>query len=250
LSARIIAAGVIGVVSLLALVRWSAHTPTPMLDLRLLKERLFGTTNAVSFIATMSFLGVTFVLPQFLQRVGGYSALKSGLTTFPQAVGALLMSRLAGRLYPRMGPRKMLVMAYIGMAVFLVGFLFITVDTNPWTIRGLMFIRGMFLAFSFIPLQAASYARVSPEATGRASAIFSTQRQLGGAVGVAVLSTVLASTVPQRFGLNVVPRDLVGKYTTAFHWTFFAAVLMTIAAAVLATFIRDEDAAATMVSRP
>jgi hypothetical protein len=138
-------------------------------------------------------------------------------------------------------------MAFVGMGTFSVGFMFITIGTNHWTIRGLMFVRGLCLAFAFIPLQAASYAKISPEATGRASAIFSTQRQLAGAVGVAVLSTVLASTIPQKFGRSVVAPELVKKYTTAFHWTFFAATLLTFLAAGLALLVRDEDAKATMV---
>lgn len=249
LSARIIVVGIVGVVSLVGLWWWSYRTPKPMLDLRLLKDRLFGVTNAVSFAYTMAFLGTVFVLPQFLQRVAGYTALESGLTTFPQAIGALITSRFAGKWYPRLGPRKMLFMAYIGMGVFSIGFMFITISTNHWTIRGLMFVRGLFLAFAFIPLQAASYAKISPEATGRASAIFSTQRQLAGAVGVAVLSTVLASTIPQKFGRSVVAHELVDRYTTAFHWTFFAATLLTFLAAGLSLLVRDEDAKATMVRR-
>jgi EmrB/QacA subfamily drug resistance transporter len=247
LSTRIIIVGVVSVVSLVGLWWWSYRTPKPMLDLRLLKDRLFAVTNAVSFAYTMAFLGTVFILPQFLQRVGGYTALESGLTTFPQAIGALIASRPAGKWYPRLGPRKMLFMAYIGMGIFSIGFMFITVDTSQWTIRALMFARGIFLAFAFIPLQAASYAKISPEATGRASAIFSTQRQLAGAVGVAVLSTVLASTIPQKFELSVVAPELVQKYTTAFHWTFLAATLLTFLAAGLSLLVRDEDAKATMV---
>jgi EmrB/QacA subfamily drug resistance transporter len=247
LSARIITVGIVGVASLVGLWWWSYRTPKPMLDLRLLKDRLFAITNAVSFAYTMAFLGTVFVLPQFLQRVGGYTALESGLTTFPQAIGALITSRFAGKWYPRVGPRKMLFLAFIGMGVFSIGFMFITIGTNHWTIRGLMFVRGLFLAFAFIPLQAASYAKISPEATGRASAIFSTQRQLAGAVGVAVLSTVLASTIPKKFGRSIVAPELVYKYTTAFHWTFFAATLLTFVAAGLSLLVRDEDAKATMV---
>ena len=249
LSGRILLAGAVGIVSLVGLVWWSNRTPTPMLDLRLLRERLFGVTNLVSFVSSMAFLGVVFVLPQFLQRVAGYSALKSGLTTFPQALGVIVTSRLAGKLYVKMGPRKLMFLAYFGMAAFSLGFMLVTVHTDPWAIRILMFIRGLLLAFAFIPLQAASYAKISPEATGRASAIFSTQRQLGGAVGVAVLSTVLASTIPQKFGASVVAPELVNKYTTAFHYTFLAAALLTFAAAFLALFVRDEDAKATMVRR-
>jgi EmrB/QacA subfamily drug resistance transporter len=246
MSGRIITALAVGVVSISGLVWWVFRTPAPMLDLKLLRERLFRTTNAISFVSTMAFLGVVFVLPQFLQRVAGLSALQSGLATFPQAFGVIAMSRVAGRAYPRLGPRKMLVMSYLGLTAATVPFLFLTADTSPWIIRLVMFTRGLFLAFSFIPLQAASYSRISMADTGRASAIYSTQRQLGAATGVALLSTVLVSTIPTEFGRSVVPIELRDGFTTAFHWAFFAALLLTLAAAAMSTLIKDSDASSTM----
>jgi EmrB/QacA subfamily drug resistance transporter len=246
LSGTEIIAFVLAVSALAGLVWWSRKTPQPMLDLGLLKERLFRTTNAVSFVSTMAFLGIVFLLPQFLQRVAGFSATQSGLATFPQAIGVILISRLTGRIYPRVGPRRMLTFAYTGLALMTVPFLFLTVDTNPWFIRAIMFSRGLFLAFTFIPLQAASYARITPEQTGRASAIYSTQRQLGAATGVAILSTILVGALPQAFPRGPMPANLVGGFTSAFHWAFVGAIVLTLAAAGMSLLIRDSDAAATV----
>lgn len=246
-SPRIVQVGVLGLLSLIGLVWWSRRTPSPMLDLRLLGDRMFGTANIVCFFYTMSFLGLTFLLPQFLQRVAGFSALRSGMTTFTQALGLIAMSRVAGRLYPRFGPRRMMCVAYAAVAFFTLLLAFITVDTNPWAIRAVLFLRGGFLALGFIPLQASFLAKITPEATGRASAVFSTQRQVGASVGVAVLSTVLASLIPQKFGEAVVPRALIPGFTSAFHWAFAVSALMMVAASVLSLLIRDADAAATMV---
>jgi EmrB/QacA subfamily drug resistance transporter len=249
-STRILAAIAIAVVSLVALIFWSLRTPTPMLDLGLLRERMFRTTNIVSFASTMAFLGVVFILPQFLQRVAGFTAFQSGLATFPQAFGVIAMSKLAGSLYPKIGPRRMLAFAYFGLSMATVPFLFLSVDTSPWTIRFMMFMRGIFLAFTFIPLQAASYARITPEQTGRASAIYSTQRQLGAAMGVAILSTVLLSNIPAKFGRTVVPVAERAGFTSAFHIAFAVAAAFTFVAGLLSLGIRDADAAATMQPKP
>lgn len=70
-------------------------------------------------------------------------------------------------------------------------FVKVGLDTSEWTIRALMFGRGLTIGFGFIPLQAAAFARIRPESTGRASALFQAQRQAGAAVGVAVLATIL-----------------------------------------------------------
>lgn len=246
MSGRIIGVGLLGIVALVLLVMWSLRAKRPLLKLALLKERLFGATNFVSFVSTMAFLGMVFLLPQFLQRVSGLSAFQSGLATFPQAFGVITMSRVASKAYQTVGPRRMLLWSYLGLAVATVPFLFLTVDTNLNWIRLLMFIRGLFLAFSFIPLQAASYARVSPADTGKASAIFSTQRQLGAAMGVAVLSTILLATIPQPFGRGVVPTELRPGFTSAFHWGFAGAIVLTVAAALMSLLVRDADAASTM----
>jgi EmrB/QacA subfamily drug resistance transporter len=249
-SARILAALAIALVSLVALTVWSLRTPTPMLDLGLLRERMFRTTNIVSFASTMAFLGVVFILPQFLQRVAGLTAFQSGLATFPQAFGVIAMSKFAGSLYPKIGPRRMLTFAYLGLSAATLPFLFLTVDTSPWTIRAIMFFRGIFLAFTFIPLQAASYARITPEQTGRASAIYSTQRQLGAAMGVAILSTVLISNIPSKFGRTIVPVAERAGFTSAFHIAFAVAAGFTFLAGLLSLGIRDSDAAATMQPKP
>ena len=250
LSGRVVAAFLVAVSALGTLVWWSRKATMPMLDLGLLKERLFRTTNAVSFVSTMAFLGIVFLLPQFLQRVAGFSASESGLATFPQALGVIVMSRFAGKFYPKWGPRRMLAFAYSGLAFMTIPFVFLTVDTSPWTLRTIMVLRGFFLAFTFIPLQAASYARITPEQTGRASAIFSTQRQLGAATGVAVLSTILVSALPAEFPRGPLAADLVPGFTSAFHWAFAAAIGLTLLAGALSLLIRDADAAATMIKRP
>lgn len=250
-SGRILLLIGIAVVSLTALTLWSFRVKVPMLDLRLLRERLFRTTNIVSFVSTMSFLGLVFLLPQFLQRVAGHTASQAGLATFPQAVGAMIMSRFAGRLYPKLGPRKMMIIAYLGMATLSLMFLTLTVDTSDWLIRSVMFARGFFLSMSFIPLQAASYVCISPADTGRASAIYSTQRQLGNAAGVAVVSTVLLSAIPTAFpqGRAKIPLDQIAGFTHAFHVAIGVTIGFIFLAAVLSTRISDDDAAGTIVKR-
>jgi EmrB/QacA subfamily drug resistance transporter len=247
-STRIV--GLIGfaAVTLTALIVWSFRAKAPMLALGLLRERLFRTTNVVSFVSTMSFLGLVFLLPQFLQRVAGHTASEAGLATFPQAIGAMIMSRFAGRLYPKLGPRRMLMIAYLGMAVFTAYFLRLSVSMSDWEIRTIMFCRGFCLSMSFIPLQAASYARISPADTGRASAIYSTQRQLGNATGVAVMSTVLLSTIPAAFprGLSKIPVEQVGGFTSAFRWAIAVTIGLILVAAALSSRIHDSDAAGTI----
>jgi MFS family permease len=166
----------------------------------------------------------------FLQELRGLSALESGLTTFPQALGMLLMVPLSSRLYPRVGPRLMLMFALMGITVTSALFLLVDLGTNLWWIRAIMFLRGVSMSFAIVASQAAAFASIRSEETGRASALFNTNRQVAASIGVAVLATVLGEH----------------NSVTAFHHAFAASILFGLVGIVFALGIHDEDAAATM----
>src|SRR5207244_12021746 len=121
-----------------------------------------------------SFAGVLYILPLFLQDLRGLSALQSGLTTFPQAIGVIVSSQLVGRLYHRVGPRRLIVWGMAGMAAVTMLLAVVGLHTDLWWVRLIMFGRGVCMAFAFVPLQAATYANITPEDTGRAAAVYST----------------------------------------------------------------------------
>jgi MFS family permease len=97
------------------------------------------------------------------------------------------------------------------MARVSVGFLSVTLTTSLWWIRGLMLLRGSALGMASVPLQAATFATISPQDTGRASSLYSNTRQVGSSIGVAILATTLASrtaTNLRRLGLiQPAPRE-------------------------------------------
>jgi EmrB/QacA subfamily drug resistance transporter len=247
-STKVIGTGVVGLLSFALLVFIELRIPEPMLQLRLYKDRLFRSTNIAMFAASGSLIGLLFLLPLFLQELRGLSALQSGLATFPQAIGFMLMARVAGRAYPKYGPRRMLIFGLTFTAVVTTGFVFVDLDTSLWVIRFLMLGRGMGMAFAFIPVQAASFATIPPSDTGRASSLFSTQRQVGAAFGVALLATIL-STRTTALVADALPHGdiaILNAQVTAFHQAFFASALLAGAGIIAAMFVRDSDAISTM----
>ena len=122
----------------------------------------------------------------------------------------IVSSQLVGRLYHRVGPRRLIFWGMIGMAVVTMLLAVVGLDTNLWWIRLIMFGRGICMAFAFVPLQAATYANITPEDTGRASASIRRPRQVSAALGVAVLLTVLLSggQPPRALG---VPRRVLRR---------------------------------------
>jgi EmrB/QacA subfamily drug resistance transporter len=245
-SFRVAGVGVIGAALAAITVYVELHVANPMLELRLLKNRLFRQCNLMSFFAIASFLGVTFVMPQYLQNLRGMDPLASGLATFPQAFGVMISSQIAGRIYARVGPRRLMTGGFLAAALSIVLYTQLTLHTDLWLIRGLMFVRGLCMGFAFMPMQAASYATIPPAQNGRASSMFSTQRQVGISFGVAVLASILTS-----FGAlsAAVPASKVAHALTGVRWAFGVAVVFALIAAVFASFVKDEDAQSTMKAR-
>lgn len=241
-SASILGCGVVGVVSLTVFVLVELRSTRPILDLRLFSNRVFRTCNLVSLFSMAAFLGLLYATPLFLQQARGVSALTSGLTTFPEAVGVLISTQIVARLYPTVGPRRLLAGGLTGVAIVMALLFLIGQDTSLWLMRALIFLTGAGMAFSFTSVQAASFATISKSETGQASALFNAQRQVGASLGVALLSTVISAVGITQLSTSgtIVPN------LTAYHVAFVAAAVLALVAACIGLTVRDSDAAATM----
>ncbi|WP_246035644.1 MDR family MFS transporter [Dictyobacter kobayashii] len=244
-SVGILGSGIVGVLILVAFVFIELRSSHPMLDLRLLSNRVFRTCNLLSLFSGAGFLGLLYAAPLFLQEGRGVSALTSGLTTFPEAIGVLVSTQIAARLYPRVGPRRLIVTGLMGVTVFMVLMSFIGQNTSLWLMRGLMFLIGAGMANAFLPVQAAAFATISPAATGHASALNNAQRQIGSSLGVAIISTVISIVgITQLSHSGAVVPNL-----NAYHAAFITSAVLVFIAALIAFKVRDSDAASTMQSK-
>jgi EmrB/QacA subfamily drug resistance transporter len=244
-SPSVVGASVAGAVLLVALIVVELRTAQPMVDLRLLTGRLFRSTNGVLFVAFSAFLGMLYLIPLYFQDERGLSALQSGLSTFPEAFGVMAGAQIASRyIYPRIGPRRHITGGLVGLTGSMLLLTQITVTTDLWLIRGIMFLLGLMMAQVMIPTQAAAFAMISPASMGRASTFFNTVRQVGGAVGVAILSTVLIGVSSSHaVGRPAVP-DM-----RAYHLAFLTAAIFVFAGVIFSLRIHDADAAETIVRK-
>lgn len=256
-STEVLITGLGGLAILALLVVVELRTAAPMLNLRLLGDRMFRSANAVYFLIMSGLLGLLFLLPLYLQQLRGLSALESGLTTFPQAVGVIVSARFVSRLYPRIGPRRLLAAGMAITTVTTLAFTDVDLGTDLWWIRALMFVRGVGFGFAIIPIQAATFSTISPAMSGRASALFNTNRQVASSIGVAILATVLTDRTNSHVA------DQLSRATTAtqaaaaqhgamlgFQDAYLAAGIIAAIGFLCAFLIRDKDAAASMVQAP
>ena len=243
-SSRVMTSLLLGVILGVALIVVENRKEEPILALRLFRERVFAVTNITSIFATASFFGLVLVMPLMLQGVRGLSPTTSGLTTFPQAVGVIIMSQVARKLYPKFGPRRLVAIGLVVAGLVMLTLLWTTPDSSLWIYRIILFGRGLCWAFVFIPLQAAAFSQIPPVDTGRASALFSTQRQVASSLGIAVLISVLMAQI-NKIPTHASPLAAAyDAYKVPFFWTCMFAFI----GAVTAWFIDDRKVLA--VFRP
>lgn len=241
-SPLILVTGASGLVALGAFAWVELRQPEPMIQLRLLRNRLFGSTLSVSFFGTAGFLGVLFLVPLYLQEVIRLSPFETGITTAPEAIGVVASTQVVARIYPRIGPRRLMSAGLLWVTTVIVLMSFIQRDTNLWLIRLLMFALGCGMAFIFLPNQAASLATISKRETGQATVLSNVCRQLGSATGVALLSSLLAGV-----GAVTIASDGTSEPNmTAYRVAFMGAAGLALIGALVAQRVPDEDAAETM----
>lgn len=242
-STTVISTGLAGLAALSVLVAVELRIPVPMLNLRLLGNRIFRTCTIASVLSGCCYTGYLFLMPEFLQQARGLSPLESGLTSFPGAIGLWTGSQLAARVYPHVGPRRMVVggAAVVAMIMFSYS-LVLQTDTDLWLIRSMMLCSGFAISWCNLPLRVSSFSSISSADTGRASALFTTQSRVAGGVGVALVVTVLTVSGHQTGG------D-ASALVPAFHNAFLTTAGLIAATGLVALLIRDSDAAASMSSR-
>ena len=242
---KVLATIAAGAVLLAAMVIVELRSAAPIVDLRLLRNRLFRSGNGVMVLTSIAFLGTLYAISLYFQDGRGLSALGSGLSTFPEALGVMAGAQLASRvLYPRLGPRRHITLGLAGTTASIGLLALLGPQTSLWWARLLMVTLGLSIAQVFVPVQAAAFATISPAATGRASTMFNAMRQLGGAIGVAVLTSIIVLAGPVHLADGHEVANL-----TAYRIAFLAAAAISLCAMAFSLSIRDADAAGTIPRR-
>jgi EmrB/QacA subfamily drug resistance transporter len=183
-----LAAGAVLVVAFAAI---ESTAKRPLLPLRLFRLPSLSAANAVGLLLGASIFSMFFLLSLYMQQVLGYSALRTGVAYLAVAITIIVSAAVSQALVNRLGVRTVLA---VGQAFLLVGLLWFTqVSTNGSYLVDLLpgfILAGIGLGFSFVPVTIAALVGVGDRDAGVASGLINTSQQVGGALGVAILSTV------------------------------------------------------------
>ena len=202
----ITALAVTSFVALTALVIYELKTPHPVLDLRVFLVRTYSTGVFLMAVLGVVLYGSLVILPIMLQTLLGYPALQAGIALFPRGLGSFLTMPIVGAMMTRLDPRKLLMGGILGgsASLFLLGSLNLSV--GYWDIFWPQFLQGVSLACLFVPLTTITMDPIRREAMGNATSIFNLMRNLGGSVGIAGVTTLVARH--QQTNLNNLSGDV------------------------------------------
>ncbi|MFB7890246.1 MFS transporter [Cellulosimicrobium cellulans] len=198
-----------------------ARTAHPLVPLRLFRSRSFSAANVASLAFAVGMFGAVFLLTQFLQVGQGYSPLEAGVRTLPWTAAPMVVAPLAGALASRVGVRP-LVVTGLALQTVALGWMASLVDADP-TVYGALVpafvLAGVGMGLTFAPVATAVLAGVADADHATASSVNATLREIGVALGVAVLTAVFLAAggalTPAAFATGLVPALAVGAAVLA-----------------------------------
>jgi EmrB/QacA subfamily drug resistance transporter len=182
-------------------VAWELHTPEPMLDMHYFKRPAFSTGTGGMILVFVAMYGVMFLMSQYFQLVLGYSALSSALRLLPIAAIMMIVAPLTPRLSARFGAHRTVAFGMLAIGAGL-GLLVALTSHTPYAYVIVSFVPlTTGIALSMSPMTASIMSAVPPRRAGAGSAMNDATRELGAALGIAVLGSVAAS----RYSGSIAP---------------------------------------------
>ena len=164
-----------------------------MLDLTLFRSSTFVGANVVALLVTFAMFGVFFFMSLYVQQILGYSPVQAGAIFLPMTLLIILIAPLAGKLSDRLGSRWLMAGGLTLVGSSLVLFAQLGTSSDFWDLLPGLLIGGVGMALVMTPMSSAAMGSVPVAKAGVASAVLNTFRQIGGALGIAVLGAILAS---------------------------------------------------------
>jgi EmrB/QacA subfamily drug resistance transporter len=237
LAPHVVAAGLTAVVSLTWFIRRQLRREQPILKLRLLHDRMLRRACAVAGCLSVALFGTITFMALYLQQGRGMTALESGLTTFPCAVGMLISAQITSRVYPFVGPRRLMAAGFAAMGALSIVMAVNGGSADVWIVRSEMFLFGLAVPLVMMPTQASVFAGVSISDTGHATSIYNSVQRSSTAAGLALLATVLGLAAGSSVEVAAA-EDFLGVH--------LAVVGVATVGLIAALRVRDRDALPTM----
>jgi EmrB/QacA subfamily drug resistance transporter len=231
-SARTILLLIASVAILAVFVVIERRSSAPLMPFRIFRIRSLLAANIVGFLLGAVIFANFLVLTLYVQQVLGWSALKTGVTFLATAGTTVIWAGVAQALTTRFGPRPVIVVGLLVLALSMGWYTQIPVDGHFWPdLLPPYLIFALGLAFSFVPVTIAALAQVEAHDAGLASGLINTNQQIGGAIGVALASTIFVSSAKSLLKTGHSPAE---AFTSGYQDAFWALIGLAVLGAILA----------------
>jgi EmrB/QacA subfamily drug resistance transporter len=227
-------------VLLAAFIGWERRTAEPLVPFSFFRLRTVVGANVAGLILGTAIFAMFLMLTLYMQQVLDYSAMKTGVAYLAVAGTAIFWSALAAQLVTRVGVKPVLVAGMTALSAGLLYFTQVSVGGSYLgdLLPGFLLI-AVGLGFSFVPISIAALAGVQPSEAGLASGLINTSQQIGGALGIAVLSAIATSTTDNRIASG---SPASSALTDGFQSAFIGAAAIALVGVLVALFaVRRED---------
>src|SRR5437899_1108360 len=188
----ILALSIISAASLLFVIWWEWRQKDPVIDLHLFRERTFAAANFLMFMLGFALLGSTLLLPLFMQTLLGYTAQQAGMALSPGGFTIMVLMPIVGFMLTRYDARRLMVfgLAVLSFSLFHMTGFDLGVDFRTVVLARM--IQSVGMAFLFVPINTAAYSFLPREKNNAASGLMNLARNIGGSVGISLVTTMLA----------------------------------------------------------
>ncbi len=242
-SAVVLIPAIVGLALIAAFVPHALRTKHPLIDLRLFKHRQLSVSVITMSLFSVAFFGAMLLFPTFFIEVRGETTLSAGLLLAPQGLGAMLTMPIAGRLTDKRGPGWFVLSGIVLIAAGMSVFTQLSPTTPLALILGALFVIGMGMGMTMMPIMTAALASLTHDEVARGSTLMNIVQRVAGSIGTAVLSVILTNELLDKPAVQLVkaaaadhslapkisPQILAqvpGQMSDAFSTTFVVALVL------------------------
>lgn len=194
-NAEVLAPAIIGLLLVVAFVFHALRKSHPLIDLRLFLNRHLTIAVVTMSLFIVAFMGAGLLFPGYFVQVRGESTLMAGLLIAPQGLGAMVTMPIAGRFTDKAGPGKLVLAGIVLIAIGMGTFTQLEADTSYWLLLGSLFVMGLGMGMTMMPIMSAALASLTHSEVARGSTLMNIVQQTGGSIGTAVMSVILTNHI-------------------------------------------------------
>src|SRR5699024_6418633 len=222
---------IIGAISLFIFITRQLKLDQPMLEFRVFKDKIFSLTTGLGMIVFMSMIGTAVILPLFMQNMLGFSALDSGLVLLPGAIIMGIMNPITGKLFDMFGARYLAIGGFLILTVTTFLFADLSTETTLMYMAVLNAVRMLSISMVMMPVTTAGLNQLPENLIPHGTAMSNTFRQMSGAIGTAVLVTVMSTTAIPNEGINGLIHGV--------NVSFYVATAISVIGLILSLFLKS-----------